>query len=289
MAAIKLTEQYAIDSLRRDVRDSLIMAGEPCVLLQMYHPEVDTDAPRCPNCHDDVYTSGEGDCNVCYGTTVEGGIKAARRVYGLFSDHVAAEQWSRQGMWPPDAREIQTEAFPLLLEHDIVVRVRDWDIHKRPLTVEGFYNIAQVTRVSLRTGTRSGQQGWDVVGQRAAITLVNQTLPVTQFPVIGRSFEDVIVAPNAHPISLLNPPVVQPDTRVIFIPAREEDEVARKPFTHVHPVPETEWTIVHELDHLPSVTVIVNQELVEPDVFYPDASTVRIEFAEPTAGIAVLV
>lgn len=288
MAAIKLTEQYAIDSLRRDVRDSLIMAGEPCILLQMYHPEVDKDAPRCPNCQDDIYTSGEGDCTVCYGTTVEGGIKAARRVYGLFSDHVAAEQWSRQGMWPPDAREIQTEAFPLLLEHDIVIRVKEWD-GKRPVTVEGFYNIAQVTRVSLRTGTRSGQQGWDVVGQRAAITIVNQTLPVTQFPVIGRSFEDVILSPNQFPVSMTNPPVVQPDTRVIFIPANEENEVTRKPFTHLHPNPEAIWTISHELDHFPSVTVIVNQELVEPDVYYPNATTVRIEFAEPTAGIAVLV
>lgn len=289
MAAIKLTEQYAIDSLRRDVRDSLIMAGEPCILLQMYHPEVDKDAPRCPNCHDDVYTGGEGDCTICYGTSVEGGIKAARRVWGLFSDHIAAEQWTRQGMWPPDAREIQTEAFPLLLEHDIVIRVRDWDDNKRPVAVEGFYNIAAVTRVSLRTGSRSGQQTWDVVGQRAAITLVNQTLPVTQFPVLGRSFEDVILSPNTHPVSLHNPPVVMPDTRVVFIPANEEDEVSRKPFTHLHPVPETVWTIVHELDHFPSVTVIVNQELVEPDVFYPAADTVRIEFADPTAGIAVLV
>lgn len=289
MAAIKLTEQYAIDSLRRDVRDSLIMAGEPCILLQMYHPEVDKDAPRCPNCHDDVYTGGEGDCTVCYGTSVEGGIKSARRVYGLFSDHVAAEQWSRQGMWPPDAREIQTEAFPLLLEHDIVVRVRDWDEHKRPMAVEGFYNIAQVTRVSLRTGSRSGQQDWDVVGQRAAITLVNRTLPITQFPVLGRSFEDVILSPNNSPINLHNPPVVMPDTRVVFIPAKEEDDVTRRPYTHIQPVPAADWTITHEIDHLPSVTVIVNQELVEPDVYYPNSNTVRIEFAEPTAGIAVLV
>lgn len=288
MAAIKLTESYAIDSLRRDVRDSLIMAGEPCILLQMYHPVVDKDAPRCPNCHDDIYTSGEGDCDICYGTTVEGGIKSARRVYGLFSDHIAAEVFAKQGGWPPDAREIQTEAFPLLLEHDIVVRVRDWD-GRRPVSVEGFYNIAQVTRTSLRTGTRSGQQTWDVVGQRAAITIVNQTLPVTKFPIIGRSFEDVILSPNNSPVNLHNPPIVQPDTRVIFIPAKEEDEVARKPFTHIHPVPETIWTIPHELDHFPSVTVIVNQELVEPDVFYPSASVVRIEFAEPTAGIAVLV
>jgi len=270
MVAIKLVENYAVDSLRRDVRDSLIMSGEPCILLQMYHPEVDKDAERCGNCHDDVYSGGEGDCTICYGTSVHGGIKAARKVWGLFSDHVAGEMYSKQGVWPPDAREIQTEAFPLLLEHDIVVRVREWDHWHRPAVVEGFYNIAAITRVSLRTGSRSGQQGWDVVGQRAAITLVNATLPITRFPVIGKSFEEIVLAPYTPP-----PP--------------PEDELSRRPFTHTHPVPETIWTIVHDLDHHPSVTVIVNQELVEPDIFYPDTTTVRVEFAEPTAGIAVLV
>lgn len=275
MVAIKLTEQYAIDSLRRDVRDSLIMAGEPCILLQMYHPEVDKDAPRCPVCQDDVYTSGEGDCNVCYGTTVEGGVKSALRVYGLFSDHVAAEQWSRQGMWPPDAREIQTEAFPLLLEHDIVIRIQDWDEHQRPLTLEGFYSIAQVTRTSLRTGTRSGQQRFDVVGQRAAITKVNQTLPITQYPVIGEVFPGINLNPSTSAPVISSPVAPEPTPSTAF--------------THVQAVPSAEWKITHQMDHHPSVTVIVNQELVEPDVYYPKAGLVTIEFAEPTAGIAVLV
>jgi hypothetical protein len=274
MAAIKLVESYAIDSLRRDVRDSLIMAGEPCILLQMYHPEVDKDAPRCPNCHDDIYTGGEGDCTICYGTSVEGGIKLARQVYGLFSDHVAAEMYAKQGMWPPDAREIQTEFYPLLLEHDIVIRVRDWDDSRRPVAIEGFYNIAQVTRTSLRTGLRFGQEGWDVVGQRAAITKVNQTLPITRFPVIGQFFTG---ADLAHPSAVMAAPPVAPTP------------VPSAAYTHVQAAPSMQWKITHQMDHLPSVTVIVNQELVEPDVYYPTATTVTIEFAEATAGIAVLV
>lgn len=275
MAAIKLTEQYAVDSLRRDVRDSLIMAGEPCILLQMYHPEVDKGFPRCPICQDDVYTSGEGDCNICYGTTIEGGIKSALRVYGLFSDTMWSEQFAKQGQWIPDAREIQTEAFPLLVEHDYVIRIRDWDENQRPTAVEGFYNIAQVTRVSLRTGTRSGQQRWDVVGQRAAITVVNRTLSITQYPVLGQSFDGINLNPasTAPVASAPVAPVAQPSTA----------------FTHLQPVPAAVWTITHQFDHPPAVTVIVNQELVEPDVYYPKPDTVRIEFAEPTAGMAVLV
>lgn len=210
MTAIKLTENYSINSLRRDVRDALALAGEHCILLQMYHPEVDTEQPRCPVCHDDVYSGGEGDCNICFNTTVEGGIKEARRVYGLFTDHIAAEVYNKQGMWPNDVREIQTEAFPLLLERDAVIRIIDWDANNRPLSVEGFYNIAAVNRTSLRTGTRSGQQRWDVVGQRAAITKMNQTMPITQFPVIGVDFDEPILAPAGYPVGFHNPPITNP-------------------------------------------------------------------------------
>lgn len=210
MTAIKLTEQYSVNSLRRDVRDALALAGEQCILLQMYHPEVDTEQPRCPVCTDDVYSGGEGDCNLCYGTSVEGGIKEARRVYGLFTDTVAAEVYNRQGMWPNDVREIQTEALPLLLERDVVIRVTDWDDNNRATAVEGFYNVAAVKRTSLRTGTRSGQQGWDVVGQRAAITKMNQTMPITQFPVIGVDFDEPVLAPNGYPVGFHNPPITNP-------------------------------------------------------------------------------
>lgn len=275
MAAIKLTEQYAVDSLRRDVRDSLIMTGEPCILLQMYHPEADKNAPRCPVCHDDVYTSGEGDCDICYGTTVEGGVKSALRVYGLFSDTVWAEQLAKQGQWIPDAREIQTEAFPLLVEHDYVIRVRAWDEFNRPQEIEGFYNIAQVNRTSLRTGTRSGQQRWDVVGQRAAITVVNRTLAITRYPVLDKAFPE----PNFNAAS--TPAVGTVQVAPVATPSTA--------FTHVQAIPGNTWTIKHAFDHPPTVTVIVNQELVEPDIFYPRADTVRIEFAEPTAGLAVLI
>lgn len=274
MVAIKLTEQYAIDSLRQDVRDALIMAGEPCILLQMYHPEIDKGFPRCPNCQDDIYTGGEGDCEICYGTTIEGGVKLAQRVYGLFSDQVVSEQFAKQGVWSPDAREIQTEAFPLLVEHDFVVRVKEWDELQRPTIVDNFYNIAQLNRTSLRTGLRNGQQSWDVVGQRAAITQVNKSLPITRYPVVGQFFGSTGMHPVTQPVA--TPPVAQ-------------TAVSSSAFTHVQAVPSTLWTITHQMDHHPSVTVIVNQELVEPDIYYPDANTVTIEFAEATAGMAVLV
>ena len=283
MTAIKLTEQYAVASLRADVRDSLVMAGEPCVLLQLYHPEVDTEQPRCPECYDDVYAAGENACTGCYGTGVEGGIKAARRVQALFSDSVESELLTKQGMWPADAREIQTEAFPLLLEHDVVVRVRRWDDNYRPTELEGYYNIAAVIRTSLRTGSRLGQYTWDVVGQRAAVTLVNQSHPITQYPILSTIF------PEGEAVGqIVSPPPPSLPTTALFYPSPGSGGSSGA-FTHSQVTASATWTIDHPLDHLPSVTVIINQELVEPDVTYVDDHTVVITFAEPQTGFAVLV
>jgi hypothetical protein len=291
MVAVKLVEQYAIASLRNDVRDSLIMGGEQAILLQLFHPVTDKAVERCPNCHDDIYEGGESDCEVCYGTTFKGGVRAAHRVYALFTDQPVSEKFSKQGVWEDDVREFQAEAFPSLIEHDIVVRVRRWDDQKRATELEGFYKVAAVTQTSLRTGTRSGQQTWDVVGQRAALAKISTVLPITRYPVLGQLFPLTTTSANNNaPVSIYNPPVTQPDVKVVFTPA-EGGDVSR-PFTHVHPVPETTWVIEHPLNHFPSVTVIVNGELVEPDVYYPDPpdfSPVTVIFAEPTSGVAVLV
>jgi hypothetical protein len=143
------------------------------------------------------------------------------------------------------------------------------------VAIEGFYNIAQVTRTSLRTGLRFGQEGWDVVGQRAAITKVNATLPITRYPVIGQFFSEI--ADFATPSNGEAAPPVR------------KTPAPSSVFTHLQPIPQTIWTIPHQMDHYPLVTVIVNQELVEPDVYYPNTTTVTIQFAEPTTGIAVMV
>ncbi len=290
MAAIKLVEDYAVSSLRNDVRDSLIMGGEQCILMQLFHPGTDADAERCPNCTDDIYEGGEQNCTICYGTTFRGGVKSTRLCYGIFTDRPQGEQTARHGTYEPDVREFQTEAFPFLMEHDIIVRIRRWDEFNRPAEIKGFYKVTEVNRVSLRTGSRFAQDDWDVVAQSAMMARVADNLSITTFPVIGETFTETPTSPNSASMSVYNPPVVTPDTRVVFIPADGEDsELSRQPYTHVQTVPATTWVIPHPLDHYPSVTVIVNQELVEPDVTYPSMEEVTIVFAEATSGIAVLV
>lgn len=207
MPRIDLAEDYSVKLARQTVRDSLLSHGEECIVLQMYHVGTDENsAPRCPH-YDDIYKQSENsNCPQCYGSTFAGGVKSAVRVWGIFTDHVAAEQIGQNGVWTPDQRDMQTEAFPLLTEHDFVVRIRMWDSSHKPLEVEGYYGIQQVTRNSLRTGNRFGQFKWDVVGQKATITELQKNSPICSYPVIGVQFPD----------STLSRGVVPPPVRITY-------------------------------------------------------------------------
>lgn len=278
MVSIKLYENHAVRQLRQDVRDSLVLSGELCLLMQMYHPGY-AGIAQCPNCTDDIYVSGEGDCTVCYGTSwvnatgVPSGVMGVAKVYGLFSDTQVPEELKAKGTYIPDKREIQTEAFPMLVEHDIVVRFRNWDTDGLPTELEGFYGIQTVTRTSLRTGTRGGQYSWDVVGQRAVVTRLDDALPIYQFPVLGEAFAGAVVPTTPY---------------VTAIPAAATPAANRQtPLVHQHAVPETVWTINHTFDYPPKVTVIINSEEVDADVRY-FAGYVTVTFEDPQAGIAVV-
>lgn len=192
MPRIDLPEPYSVSLARQSIRDSLLSHGEECVLLQMYHiGEDEGKAKRCPQCYDDIYKQSEAaNCTDCFGTTFVGGVKSAVRVWGLFTDHVAAEQIGQNGVWTPDQRDVQTEPFPLLTEHDFIVRVRMWDSLHKPIEVEGYYGVQQVTRNSLRTGNRFGQARWDIVGQKATITELQKNSPIYSYPVVGVQFSD---------------------------------------------------------------------------------------------------
>lgn len=249
---IKLVNQYSIDRARNYVRGSLQAHGEQCILLSMYHPSDNPIPAPCPNCADDVYDGGSNNCMICYGTGFLGGIKTARRVWGLFSDHKRTEKFTEQGSWAADAREIQTEAFPELLEHDYVVRVRQWDLNNIPIELEGFYIVGEVTADSLRTGGRFGQFRWDVVGQRASITKQPASVAIAQFPVLGQNFTDVVISPQ----------VLSYDTLI-------GDGI------------NTTFTVTHGLnteDIAISVFNTVTEEEVKPNVGTIDANNVHVAF-----------
>jgi hypothetical protein len=207
MAVIKLVEDYAVSQLRKDVRDSLTLAGEQAILLNLFHPN-QRDAIPCPQCGDDIYQSPEADCTVCYGTMFEGGVRVANKVWTLFTDKAVPEQDGARGVFQPDQRSVQFEAFPLISEHDILVRVRQWGADGTPAELEGFYMLAVPQRRSLRTGTRFGQYGWDVVGQKAQLSeLPASHKMITQYPILGQTFTEAAQLPilPASPTPTLYP------------------------------------------------------------------------------------
>lgn len=291
--AIKLVEDYAVAQLRRDVRDSLIMAGEECIVLQLYHAG-DADALPCPQCGDDVYKSAEHDCTSCFGTMFDGGVRVATRSWALFTDHEVSEQLGPRGVYRPDQRHIQTEAFPWLNEHDVVVRVRKWDSGHTPLEVEGYYELEKVQRRSLRTGSRFGQWSWDTVAQLAQLSELHpEAMHITDYPVIGKVFEEsIMVEPSSERGTFI---VVQPDVKVVYFPFQAdtggvvpEPQFPSASFVFEQAVPVSIWTINHGLGFKPDVTVIVGGEEVDTDVDYPNNNTVVLTFATPQSGIARL-
>jgi len=294
MAVIKAPEDYSVTQLRKDVRDSLMLAGEECIVLQLFHAG-DADATPCPECGDDIYESAEKKCTSCYGTMFNGGVRLATRSWALFTDHQVSEQLGPRGIYRPDARSFQTEGFPWLNEHDVVVRVRKWNPDHTPLELEGYYELGKVDRRSLRTGNRFGQYSWDTVGQKAPLSELSEKAEnITNYPVLGKLFEEsVTVQPNTPTGSFI---VVQPDVKVIYFPfvpgpggpVAEEPITGATGITITQTIPASTWTIQHTLGYEPNVSVIVGDEEVDAEVEYPNNSVVIINFGIPVAGTARL-
>jgi len=295
---IKLVEDWGIDQARKDIRDAFQTVGEQVIVLALRHPVSDAAAEKCPTCDDDVYEEAEGDCTDCYGTRFADPIRRVAKVWAMFSDHVVQEVLHKHGVSEPDAREMQIEPFPELMQRDVVVRVRRWTTEGRVAEIEGFYRVQAITSGSLRTGNRFGQHTWDVIGQKVLITKVPDNLAITKYPVLGKSFNDPVVEPVG---SLATPPVVQPDTKVVYVPVvAPEPEGApltptkpgvlwRQVFFYHQRYPASVWIIKHPFDYNPSVTLFVGGEEADTDVEFPDDHTAVLTFATPQVGTAQLI
>jgi hypothetical protein len=208
MAVIKLVEDYAVNQLRKDVRDAMMLAGEQSILLQLYHAG-DPDAVPCPQCGDDVYMSPETDCTSCFGTMFNGGVRTANKVWALYTDHDISEKLGPRGDYQPDSRSVTFECFPVVTEHDVLARVRGWNFDGTPSILEGFYMLQTIQRRSLRTGNRFGQAMWDVVSQKGQVSELNPSMrAITTYPIVGKTFVEAIR--GTPPSSTSSPSIILP-------------------------------------------------------------------------------
>lgn len=273
--SIKLVENYAVAQARQAVKDSLQAHGEACILLSMYHRFSDSDMPHCPYCTDDVYTGSGEVCTICWGTTIQGGVKQASKVWGLFTDNVEGEVYGKRGVWQADNREFQTEAYPQLMQHDYVIRIRKWNANGTPAEIEGFYAIKEVTKDSLRTGTRSGQTDNDIIGQKAQISEVSNITNIAKYPVIGIPF----LPPEAQVME--QTPMITRAKAYPYAPAPD--------LRHAVTIGNGQSrliTIPHELgtsDVIVQLYDIATGEQVDANVFAATLSTVTLSFQTPPA------
>lgn len=191
MPGRRLPEPFSVDYFRNCVKDSLSYLGEQAILLSMYHVIPDEGVRERCHCYDDVYeNSTEFKCASCYGTTFAGGVKAASRVWAMFTDTTETEEIGKQGVWNPDKRQVQLEWNPPLMMRDYIVRVpKDhWSGFDIPTAIAGIFRIGEVQMNSLRQGQYEGQIPSDMAGQRGTVELQPVEMPIYKFPIVGVPF-----------------------------------------------------------------------------------------------------
>lgn len=307
MAVLKLFENWNVTYKRNMVKESLAYHGEQVVLLSLYHAEIDTDIERCPRCTTDEYQAGEEMCPVCYGTslwhgkTQTGGVKEAHRAWAIFTDRQVTENHTNQGLVSPDVRQAQAEAFPMLMQNDVIVRVPHWDpVSHTALSPGEFYRVKAVTRNSLRNGPHYGQTREDVIGQSFEVALLpKDSVGICQYPIQNVIFDEFQIVGTQRPIA-----VGQPDDNIIYIPVPSGPpqpnygyvggaELEWNPvFTFIQQAPANPWIINHTLDHNPdvNVTILVNglETQVDANITYPSPTVVNVTFYGPQSGTAQL-
>ena len=85
-------------------------------------------------------------------------------------------------------------------------------------------------------------------------------------------------------------PCIQVNGKISQLPAGDKfaNSVVDS-FVHVQTISSSVWTIVHNLDKYPSVSVLLSDSReVQGNNTYPDKNTVIITFSKPLAGKAIL-
>lgn len=183
MPVIRLPQAYTNTYAAQNVRDALMSIGEEVIVLSAYHLYADLGTqPRCRN-FDNVYEQEDHwNCSRCYGTTFEGGIKVVSRAWSIFTDHPLSEVFDKFGEWTSDNRAMQIEGEPSLLQHDFVVRVKQWSNTHTPISFGDRYIVDEVIELTLRTGNNYGQQhGVDTYGQYAKVHRLPSNHPIFGF------------------------------------------------------------------------------------------------------------
>jgi len=165
--------------------EALQTVGEQIIYLSMFHVNVDGDTvPRCSNFDEDYSQDSHFKCEVCYGTTYEGGVKAACRAWSIVGDAQNMEDFTQKGVWNKERVTAQVEITPVTMSNDYIVRVVRWSETNVPLELGDRYIIEDVGLRSVRTGARYGQvYRQDYFGQKTYMSKVDPNHPIMLYPI----------------------------------------------------------------------------------------------------------
>lgn len=208
MAVIRLPQPYANNHVSMQNMEALQTVGEQVIYLSMFHVNIDGDSvPRCTDCYDEDYNQQDQfRCPTCYGTTYEGGVKAACRAWAIVGDAQNIEDFSKQGVFNKERVTAQLEITPVTMSNDYIIRVTKWSNTNVPLELGDRYIIEDVGIRSVRTGARHGQvYRQDYFGQKTYMSKVDPNHPIQLYPVSLVDPMPRLEEPLSHGIQMYNP------------------------------------------------------------------------------------
>jgi hypothetical protein len=95
--------------------------------------------------------------------------------------------------------------------------------------------------------------------------------------------------PTVHPLRVSGPrlPLTLAQTqRIVLVSRGRASASGAGRFVHTQSTPQLSWTVYHALNTNPMVWVVVDGEVVECRVTYPNLESALLEFNSPTSGKA---
>jgi len=185
MGVVRLPQPYASNHVAMQNMEALQTVGEEIIYLSMYHVNIDAGTqPRCEDYDPDYNQDDHFKCTICYGTTFDGGVKAACRAWSIVGDAQNIEDFSKQGVFNKERVTAQVEITPVTMSNDYIIRVARWSDTHVPLVLGDRYIIEDVGVRSVRTGARYGQvYRQDYFGQKTYMSKVDPNHPIMLYPV----------------------------------------------------------------------------------------------------------
>jgi hypothetical protein len=188
MPIIRRPKPHERNHFARGFVDSAQRLGEQIIALKMFKSSDPNNSSRQKSEHwDEVYQQVDyfDRENNDYGNVFNGGVDQAYRIWSIWNESTDGEQYSKRGEFLAEKREVQTEPWPELVQHDYLIRVKRWSPTGVPLELHPFRYVitTPVTDATVHTGGQLSQTDADRWGQRFSVSALPENHPIYEYSV----------------------------------------------------------------------------------------------------------